>query len=291
MVLMGPISPTSPVLRTAALRVLDARDRDEVAALLDRDPVAHVFVTARVRAAGFDPWRLGGELWGYVVDGRLESLCYAGANLVPVEASQEALRAFAERARRQGRRCSSLVGAAEEVLPMWELLEPAWGPARDVRPAQPLMATGCEPLVAADPQVRRVRLEELDAVLPASVAMFTEEVGVSPLVGDGGVYRSRVAELVGSGRAFARIEDGRVIFKAEVGAVTAQACQVQGVWVTPDRRGQGLAAAGMAAVVRTCLQEIAPVVSLYVNDYNTAALRTYTRVGFSRVGTFATVLF
>ncbi len=289
--LMGPTSPTSPVLRTAALRVLDARDREEVSALLDRDPVAHVFVTARVRAAGFDPWRLGGELWGYVVDGRLESLCYAGANLAPVEASPEAVVAFAERARRQGRRCSSLVGPADEVLPLWELLEPSWGPAREVRASQPLMATGCEPLVPADPAVRRVRPQEVEVVLPASVAMFTEEVGVSPLVGDGGVYRSRVAELVTAGRAFARIEDGRVVFKAEVGAVTAQACQVQGVWVRPDRRGQGLAAAGMAAVVKACLAEIAPVVSLYVNDFNTAAVKTYTRVGFSRVGTFATVLF
>jgi len=288
---MGSPVPTSPVLHTAALRVLDARDRDGVAALLDRDPVAHVFVTARVRGAGFDPWRLGGELWGYVIDGQLESLCYAGANLVPVEATTEAIKAFAERARRQGRRCSSMVGPADQVVPMWELLEPAWGTARDVRGAQPLLATGCQPLVAADPLVRRVRPDEVDVVLPASVAMFTEEVGVSPLVGDGGVYRSRVGELVASGRAFARIEDGEVVFKAEVGAVTAQACQVQGVWVSPQRRGQGLAAAGMAAVVRTCLAELAPVVSLYVNDYNIPALKTYARVGFSRVGTFATVLF
>jgi len=35
-------------------------------------------------------------------------------------------------------------------------------------------------------------------VMPACVAMFTEEVGVSPLVGDGGIYRSRVAELKGT---------------------------------------------------------------------------------------------
>jgi predicted GNAT family acetyltransferase len=288
---MGSMTSTSPALRTAALRVLDARDRDEVAALLARDPVAHVFVTARVRAAGFDPWRLGGELWGYVVDGRIESLCYAGANLVPVEATSEAVKAFAERARRQGRRCSSIVGPAEEVLALWELLEPTWGPPRELRAVQPVMATGCDPLVAADPLVRRVRLDELDTVMPACVAMFTEEVGVSPLVGDGGVYRSRVTELVASGRAFARIEGGEVVFKAEIGAVTSEACQVQGVWVNPRLRGQGLGAAGMAAVVNLCLEDVAPVVSLYVNDFNAAAIATYARVGFSRVGTFATVLF
>ena len=88
--------------------------------------------------------------------------------------------------------------------------------------------------MAADPLVRRVRPDEIDVLLPACVAMFTEEVGVSPEVGDGGaLYRARVAEIVGSGRAFARIEDGRVIFKAEIGAATDAACQVQGVWVEP----------------------------------------------------------
>lgn len=65
--------------------------------------------------------------------------------------------------------------------------------------------------------------------------MFTEEVGVSPLAGDGGLlYQARVAELVGSGRSFARIEDGKVVFKAEIGAATNQACQIQGVWVAPN---------------------------------------------------------
>ena len=63
------------------------------------------------------------------------------------------------------------------------------------------------------------------------------------------------------------------------------------MWVAPDRRGEGLAVAGMAAVVRACLAEIAPVVSLYVNDFNAPALAAYRRVGFQQLGTFATVLF
>ena len=112
--------------------------------------------------------------------------------------------------------------------------------------------------------------------MPACVAMFTEEVGVSPLSSDGGAaYRARVTELIRSGRAFARIEDGQVIFKAEVGAATPQVCQVQGVWVRPEFRGQGLAAPGMAAVVIEARRAISPVVSLYVNDFNTPARATY----------------
>ena len=84
-------------------------------AICDRDPVANVFVESRVRALGLEPGRLGAQMWGYEPGGQLESLCYAGANLVPVQATPEAVAAFADRALRQGRRCSSIVGPSAAV--------------------------------------------------------------------------------------------------------------------------------------------------------------------------------
>ncbi|WP_242885843.1 GNAT family N-acetyltransferase [Actinomadura litoris] len=280
------------MLGSLPVRVLDDRYRAEALAILDADPVANVFVGSRVHAAGLDPRRLGAQMWGYLRDGRLTSLCYSGANLIPIAAGPEAVRAFAERAQAQGRRCSSIVGPVGAVGDLWEILAPYWGPPRAVRAVQPVMATSSVPDVPPDRAVRRVRMEEFDIVYPACVAMFTEEVGVSPNTGDGGVlYRARVAELIRDGRAFARIEDGRVMFKAEVGAVTPRACQVQGVWVPPDLRGRGLSVAGMSAVVGEALRAIAPTVSLYVNDYNTRARAAYRRVGFAESGSFMSVLF
>ena len=195
--------------------------------------------------------------------------------------------AFAERARRQGRRCSSIVGESGAVQHLWSLLTPSWGRARAVREAQPVMALDGTPVVAPDPAVRPVRRDEVETLLPACIAMFTEEIGVSPLAGDGGaLYRARVTELVTQGRAYARIEDGQVLFKAEVGAATSSVCQVQGVWVHPSLRGRGLSVGGTAAVAVLARAHVAPVVSLYVNDYNTAARRAYERVGFRQVSTF-----
>lgn len=274
-------------------RVLDPGDLGAALAVLESEPVVNAFVTSRVQVAGLDPWRLGGEMWGWYEDGRLRSLCYSGANLVPICATPEAVRAFADRARRSGRRCSSIVGPAEPTGLLWRLLEPSWGPAREVRSHQPLMVTEAMPQgVAPDPYVRRIQKDEMEVIMPACVAMFTEEVGVSPLAGDGGLlYQARVAELVGSGRSFARIEDGRVVFKAEIGAATPQACQIQGVWVAPEFRGRGLSETGMTAVLRYALADVAPVVSLYVNDFNTAARAAYRRVGFREVGAFMSVLF
>jgi uncharacterized protein len=277
--------------RSASLRLLTDHDRDEVLAICDRDAVCNVFVSSRIRSVGLDPARLGGQVWGYADGGQLASLCYSGANLVPVEATSAAVAAFAARARMQGRRCSSIVGPAAAVSQLWGLLAPHWGAPREVRPVQPVLAIAGRSNVAPDPHVRRVRPDELNVLYPACVAMFTEEVGVSPIGTDGGAaYRGRVAELIKAGRSYARIEDGKVLFKAEIGAVTPLASQVQGVWVPPEARVRGHAVRGMAAVVDAALR-LAPIVSLYVNDFNAPARAAYRRVGFTEAGTFMSVLF
>jgi hypothetical protein len=287
---VSPAHPTTP-----AARVLDETDEPAVRTLLATDPVAACVIAGRVEAAGTAPAALGAPLWGLGSGRSLDAVCLAGANLIPFAlpgTERLAAAAFADRALRTGRRCSTIVGPAASVDPLWELLAPAWGPARDHRPRQPLLAIEGPSALAPEPRVRPVRLAELDVLLPAAVAMFTEEVGVSPLRVDGGAgYRARVADLVRAGQSLAWIENGEVLFKAEVGAVSRSVCQVQGVWVAPAHRGRGIGAAGTAAVVEYARTAIAPVVSLYVNDFNGPARAAYARVGFREVGVFASVLF
>jgi predicted GNAT family acetyltransferase len=274
-----------------SVRMVASADLPAVERVLAADPVANCFVASRI-GGGVDPWRLGGELLGYFDDDGLQSLLYVGANLVPVGTTPAARAAFADRLRPRGRRCSSFVGPADEVLDLWRLLEPAWGPAREVRHDQPLMVAVGEPLMPADPLVRRSTVADLDLLVPACIDMFTAEVGLSPVAGGmGAAYRARIAEIVREGRSFVRIDGQDVVFKAEVGAVTSAACQVQGVWVDPAYRGRGHSEAGMAAVILMAQESLAPTVSLYVNSYNTAARKCYRTVGFEEYGTFATVLF
>ena len=278
------------MLKLAGARLLDNRDAHWVRAALDEDPVSTCMVAARVETAGTDPWRLGGELWAF--GQRLDGLCFSGANLVPLRGDRSAVRAFADRALRRTRTCSSLVGPAGPVLALWQELMGDWGPSREVRGDQPLLAMTGPPHIAPDPLVRPVRLAELDRYIPAAIAMFTEEVGIDPTRGDGGAgYRARVAELVAAGRAFARFEGGEVVFKAEIGAMSRRVGQLQGVWVHPDWRGRGLGSAGTAAVVQRLVGGLGRVASLYVNSYNHPARAAYRRLGFRQVGTFATVLF
>ncbi len=268
--------------------VRDIRDMAAVRQVLDDDPVAACMVASRVAEHGIEPAGIGGELW--TRRRANESLCYAGANLIPLRGELTDLNAFADKAMSQARRCSSLVGRAELVLPMWQRLEHVWGPARDVRAHQPLMALSTAPACAIDPTVRPVRIDELDAYLVAAIDMFIGEVGIDPRTGDGGRgYRRRVAGLIAAGRAWARFERGEVVFKAEVGSQSPAVGQIQGVWVHPDRRGRGIGTTGTAALAAAVVGS-GRIASLYVNGFNTVARAAYARIGFSEVGSFATVL-
>jgi len=100
-----------------------------------------------------------------------------------------------------------------------------------------------------------------------------------------------VLQLIHRGWSFARFDRGRLVFKAEVACATPYAAQVQGVWVPPDRRGEGLATHGMAAVVEAVRRDIAPVVSLYVNEWNESARGAYERAGFTETARFTTIMF
>ena len=282
------------MLRTQnGLRLLGPSDLPATLELLARDPVVNVFADYRSRTTQLDPRWMGGEMWGYVVDGQLVSACHAAANLVPVEATPEAIQAFAARGISQRRRCSTIVGPADPVASLWEELSPHWSPPREFRWDQPHLQTNQPPPVDPDPLVRRTTAADLGALYPACVAMYTEEVGISPEAAGGGAqtYRARVSQLITKGWSFARIENGRVVFKAEVAAASPYACQVQGVYVVPDRRGEGLAVTGMAAVLALALRDIAPVVSLYVNHHNIPARRAYEAVGFRQTAVFATIMF
>jgi predicted GNAT family acetyltransferase len=279
---------------SARPRVLMAADAPAVRSLVHRNRVLNCVVDVRLqRAPDLDPRRLGGCLWGVgdAEDG-LGAAAFAGGSLIPVGEDLAALELIAGQLARGGRGCSSIVGRAESVAVMWSVLSRRWGPARAVRVSQPLLCTESPPAVDPDSRVRQVLPAELSRFLPAAVAMFTEELGMSPIGYDAGRgYRARVADLISGGRAFARFDAaGQVEFKAEIAVLGQATAQIQGVWVRPDLRGRGIGTAAMAAVLRCALQ-LAPTASLYVNDYNTAARRMYDRLGMRQVDTLRTVLF
>ena len=158
-----------------------------------REPVRRVAPAARPGSVA-----RGGEFWGWYDGGELRSAVLVGREPGAGRGDAEAVDVFADRARRQGRQCSSIVGPADAVL------DPV-GPARAVlgtgprRPAR-AAADGDRRAARGAPPTRwcaQTAPEDLLVVTPACVAMFTEEVGYSPVAADGGaLYHAQVAGLV-----------------------------------------------------------------------------------------------
>jgi predicted GNAT family acetyltransferase len=215
-----------------------------------------------------------------------------GGNVVPIGGDPSSWRALGEHLAHCTRLCTSIVGPAAAVHALWEQVGPAWGPARDIRASQPLLVLDDASALEDDDRLHVLGTEQLEEYLPAATAMFTEELGVSPLASAGAAgFRHRCFHLLESHRVYGVVgADGSVLFKADIGALTGQTCQIQGVWVRPDLRGQGFGTVAMAAVLVRALQ-LAPTASLYVNDFNEPARRLYARLGMRQLGELATVLF
>ncbi|MDT0201123.1 GNAT family N-acetyltransferase [Nocardioides sp. AE5] len=273
------------------VRVLGPEDVEAFLALTAQDPVVNVFAEFRARTTRLDPRWLGGQVVGLHRSGELVGALHLGANLVPVGIQTDDVAAFAEAAMRARGRVSTMVGRSAPVEAIWRQVGPRWDEPRDVRPGQLHMEIAGPAQVEPHPDVRRTNADDFDAVYPACVAMYTEEVGVSPELGGAAMYQTRVRQLIGRGWQFAIIEGGRAIFKAEVACASPYAAQVQGVYVVPDRRGEGLASHGMAAVAEMIRADVAPVASLYVNAHNLSARRAYERAGFTETAKFTTIMF
>jgi len=274
------------------VRVLGGADTAQLLALARRDAVANVFILSHLETVGTaSPTAGGASIFGVFDGGALLGACWAGANLVPVQLDPDFAGVVAMAAHRSGRRYASIFGPAETVLALYAALEQLGLAAHEVRDHQPLLTITGPPAVRPEPALGFGQLADFDKILPACAAMFEEEVGYSPYLGGKEYYSRRVKSLIRQGHSLVHMNgDGNVVFKAELGAVTPEVTQVQGVWMNPEFRGQGRSAGYMAAVV-VLAQTLAPVTSLYVNDFNAKARATYDRVGFHQVGTFATVLF
>ncbi|MCQ9163507.1 DUF4081 domain-containing GNAT family N-acetyltransferase [Arthrobacter sp. STN4] len=276
------------------VRVLVHEDTAALRALVARDPVANVFIDSLLSTGGSAvPAQRGAVILGFFDPdgGALAAACWVGSNVVPIGVEAGHAVHFGRWIATHWQPHASIFGPSVAVLGIMEALSAAGVNAQAVRADQPLLVLEGAPRLEPNPALAHSTSGRFDEVLAAAAAMFEEEVGYSPFLGGEENYRRRVAWLIDHGHSFSHCEPGgEVVFKADLGAVTASVTQVQGVWMNPRYRGLGLGAGYMAAVVQYA-QRLAPVTSLYVNDFNHRARAVYEKVGFEQVGTFATVLF
>lgn len=271
------------------LRPLGPDDIHDLEVLLDQRPVENLFLAAKIAQYGIDRRRVG-KIHGFERDGVLTAACLDGGTIFPAGFDAEAIPAFVA-AIGPVRSAASVLGPSMTALGLYlglkERWPGAWGRISNVRQRQPLMALEHPPARDGDPRVRLLTMAEYGSYLDASVHMYTEEIGSSPFKYGTG-YERFVRDRLRQGDAYGIVEDGEVIFKADLGPRMPGHAQLQGVWVHPARRGEGLSVPALAEMLRQVMPRF-PLISLYVNDFNTAAIRAYVRLGFTTVGSLSTV--
>ncbi len=283
----------APLLRRrASLSRLGPDDLGSISALLDRDPVANVYLRSELRLAAAQGRPLGApwlSWWGVGSGPGLRALLLGGSLVVPwIPDPEDAVLLSGALPHLPPLRL--MIGPAPSVRVLAAAIAPRHRPA-EVRDPQPVMVLDRPPPgVPLDAPVRAAGSADLDRLVHASAAMHREEMGVDPLALDPVGWRHRMVTLVERGWSYVWAEGDRILFKVELSAWTPEVLQLQGVWTDPRVRRRGLATRGLAAVCALLLREV-PLCSLYVNAYNVPALGLYARLGFRRAGDFATFIY
>jgi predicted GNAT family acetyltransferase len=222
--------------------------------------------------------------------GAIGGLCYFGVQIVPCGEDSAALEAFGSRARRASA-TRMIVGPRPAVEAVWARARTGLRAPSGIRRSQPLYRLERADLKVsrADADVGLATLAELDEITLHSARMIAGENGGDPSRTSAD-FRGRTARIITAGWWWRYRIAGRLAFMCNVGSATPQTAQVQGVWTPPEMRGAGHATRALGAICDHLLDEH-PTLCLYVNDFNTPAIALYERIGFRRIGEFATILF
>jgi uncharacterized protein len=127
-------------------------------------------------------------------------------------------------------------------------------------------------------------------VVQAQAAMVLEISGVDPLKKDPEGFRKRYLRRIEKKRVWVLIENGRLVFKADVIADTPQASYIEGIYVTPEERGKGLGRRCVTDLGRNLLKRT-KAIYLFVENQNSRTKSFYLKLGFTIAGQYDLLYF
>lgn len=138
------------------------------------------------------------------------------------------------------------------------------------------------------PGLRPAALAELEPLMAVHAEMALDESGVNPLEVDPEGFRRRCARRIEQGRTWAYIKEGRLIFKADVISETPEVTYLEGVYVSPEERGQGYGVRCLSQLSQYLLPRSKSICVL-VNERNQAAQALYRKARYKLDGIYDTV--
>ena len=266
---------------------LTTENAPQVLSFLAERPLHNVVMAGLIHDNGIESEFNRGTFFGcHNAAGLLVGVALIGHAIFIDARSDEALRRFAKLAHAFPR-AHMLMGEKELIERFWRFYAPDQEPnhriCREVLFELNDQSTRHEYVA----NLRIARLSDLARVVPVHAAMAFEESGVHPMQTDAEGFRRRCQRRIEQGRTWVLVEQNQLIFKAEIVSETPEATYLEGLYVHPAHRGQGVGSKCVAQLTRGLLDRTKSI-SLLVNEERRQAQAFFRKLGFVSRGCYDT---
>ena len=259
---------------------LTQSDRQEVLSFLSVRPVHTVAMTSFIIDNGMESELNRGRFFGYRNEsGNLEGGALIGHSTLIEARTDDAMHAIAIVARQCETPIHLVMSDGKAVEAFWSYFSTSSKGPRLTCTEElfelsfPFLVKNCKW------NVRFATLEELDAVAEAQAEVALLESGVDPMIKDRDGFVKRVARRIEQNRVYVVVENGKLLFKADVVARTDETAYLEGVYVHPDHRGEGIGSQCLAEVGLRLLSDVQNVCLLSNVEFKNGH-KSFLKAGF-----------
>jgi len=146
----------------------------------------------------------------------------------------------------------------------------------------PFLMQGCKH------EIRTAKTSELLQVAEAQAEVAFIECGVDPMQKDREGFLKRVARRIEQGRIFVVFDKGKLVFKADIISETDDVIYLEGIYVAPEFRGQGIGSSCLAKLSLELLNRVSHICLLSNVDFKNAH-QSFTKAGYKNTDQCTTI--
>jgi RimJ/RimL family protein N-acetyltransferase len=260
----------------------------EVLEFLSERPIHTVTMAGFIRDNGMVSEHHRGSFYGCrAAGGRLEGVGLIGHATLLETRTDRALATLAQKAQAQTS-THMIMGEQEGIAEFWSYYA---DDGQEMRLACRELLFELKPPIEVHKEMFKLRsatAADLELIIPPQAQMAFEESGINPLEVDPEGFRRRCLRRIECGRTWVLVEQGKLLFKAEIVSDTPEVNYLEGIHVAPDERGKGHGRRCLSQLTRMLFLRTRSVCIL-VNERNTAAHAFYRRAGFKFRGVYDTI--
>lgn len=266
--------------RLNQIQCLTENDEQEVLKFLANRPVHTVVMSSFIQDNGIESQDNRGKFYAYRNDqGDLEGVALIGHTTLIETLSNDALKTFAHIARESKTPIHIMMSDGKSTETFWKFYAPDNKQPRLVctellfELSFPFQVQNCKW------DVRLAKAEELEQIALAHAEVAFIESGVDPMDKDPEGFRKRCLKRIEKQRTFVVFENGKLVFKADIVAETDNVVYLEGIYVSPEYRGQNVGSNCLAKLSIELLNRVEHICLLSNIEFKNAHT-SFIKAGF-----------